>query len=327
MSASVASAPPPSALRTAMAASVASILFGASVVATRYVVAQTNPVSLAFLRYFIASACLLPVLVRVVRAGMPRRDLAAIAAMGAIVFGVFPWAFTAALTYLPSSRVAILISTNPLLTLVVSRLMGYERLTAPKIAGQALAFAGLWIALRQSSGDAVTTSDTWRGIALTLVTALSGAIYNVYSRPYLKRYPPLHVTTLSMIAGTLFLAPMAASQGLFTTTPTFTTGGWLAVAFLGVFGGALGFALWIWALERSTPSRVAVFIGINPITATLLGALLLHEPVTVPFTIGMACVLGGIVLANWRPSADAVLARQADGPLLADVRHTDDTAR
>ena len=50
--------------RAMLAASLASICFGASVVATRFVVVQTDPASLAFLRYLIASCCLLPVLLR-----------------------------------------------------------------------------------------------------------------------------------------------------------------------------------------------------------------------------------------------------------------------
>ncbi len=294
---------PTSSISAAIAASFASIIFGASVVATRFVVVQTRPVSLAFLRYFIASVCLLPVLRQVWRAGMPRRDVVGICLLGALFFGIFPWVFSASLTYLPSSRVAILIATTPLLTLIVSRLKGYEHLTATKIAGQLLAFVGLWIALHKSSGTTTTTTaDAWRGIGLALLTAACGSVFNVYSRPYLKTYPPLRVSALAMAAGACFLAPIAASQGLFTTAPTFTTGGWLAVAFLGVLGGALGFALWIWALQRSTPSQVAVFIGLNPVTATLLGAVLLDEPITLLFVIGMACVLGGIILANWRPA-------------------------
>ena len=288
-------------LGAAVAASVASIVFGASVVATRFVVVQTQPVSLAFLRYFIASLCLLPVLYQVKRAGMPRRHLVGICLLGVLFFGIFPWSFSASLMYLPSSRVAVLIATTPLLTLVVSRLKGYEQLTAPKIAGQVLAFTGLWIALHKTTdATAMTLSDTWRGIGLALLTAVCGSVFNVYSRPYLKAYPPLRVSALAMAAGALFLAPIAASQGLFTTAPSFTAGGWMAVAFLGVLGGAFGFALWIWALQRSTPSQVAVFIGLNPVTATLLGAQLLNEPITLLFIIGMACVLGGIVLANWR---------------------------
>ena len=71
---------------------------------------------------------------------------------------------------------------------------------------------------------------------------------------------------------------------------------------LSVFGGALGFSLWIWALQRSTPSQVAVFIALNPVTAVLLGAVLLHEPITAFFLTGLVCVIGGIALANWRPA-------------------------
>jgi drug/metabolite transporter (DMT)-like permease len=292
-----------SALGAAIAASTASIVFGASVVATRFVVAQTQPVSLAFLRYLIASVCLLPVLYQVWLARMPRRDVIGICMLGALFFGIFPWSFSASLTYLPSARVAVLIATTPLLTLIVSRIKGYEQLTAPKILGQVLAFAGLWIALHRSHDATATSSDTWRGIFLALLTAVCGSIFNVFSRPYLRAYPPLRVSALAMAAGAVFLAPIAASQGLFTSTPAFTVGGWMAVGFLGVFGGAFGFALWIWALQRSTPSSVAVFIGLNPVTATLLGALLLDEPITLLFVIGMACVLAGIILANWRPAA------------------------
>ena len=273
-----------------------------SVVATRFVVAQTHPVSLAFLRYCLASCCLSPLLWRAWRAGMPRRDLFAISGLGALFFGIFPWSFSASLTYSPSARVAIEIATTPFITLLVSRLRGYDRITQPKVIGQLLAFAGLFIALSRSAAAGADTSRQWLGDLCIAVTVTCGALYNVFSRPYLKRYPALHVTAISMTASALFLAPIAASQGLFSALPSFTSAGWLAVVFLGTFGGAVGFALWIWALERSTPSRVAVFITLNPITAILLGALVLHEPITTPFLVGLVLVLSGIIVANWRPA-------------------------
>ena len=69
-------------------------------------------------------------------------------------------------------------------------------------------------------------------------------------------------------------------------------------SFLGTLGGAVGFGLWTWALQRSTPSRVAVFLALNPITAIALGALLLGEPVTIRLLLGLAAVLAGIQLAS-----------------------------
>ena len=278
-------------VRAALAASIASICFGASVVATRFVVAQTQPVSLAFMRYLIASTCLLPILWQVKRNAPAKRDLLSMAALGVVFFGVFPWSFSASLTYSPSSRVAVELATMPLITLIISRLRGYDRITTAKLVGQLLAFGGLFIALLPAAGAAAAgaqapASKVWIGDVLTLVTALCGAIYNVFSRPLLKRYPPLHVTTVSMCAGLLFLAPIAAGKGVFSAPPVFTPTAWVALFFLGIFGGALGFALWIWALQKSTPSRVAVFIALNPITAITLGSLLLHEPVSTRFLIG-----------------------------------------
>lgn len=301
-------------LRTGVAAAVATICFGASVVATRFVVAQTQPVSLAFMRYFIASICLVPVVWFMMRRSpartpMPLSDRLAIAALGVTFFGVFPWTFSAALTHSPSSRVAVELATMPLLTLLISRLRGYDRITVANLAGQLLAFLGLVIALRPAAAAAAATSASggtvWMGDVLTAIATLCGAIYNVFSRPYLKRYPPIHVTTLSMIAGVLFLAPVAATQGMFTSWPTFTPTGWLAVVFLGTLGGALGFALWIWALQRSTPSRVAVYIALNPLTAITLGVLLLNEHVSFAFIVGFFLVVAGIMLTNRRPAAGA----------------------
>ena len=284
------------------AAAIASICFGASVVATRYAVSQIEPVSLAFLRYVIAVACLSPMARGFVRRSMPRRDMLAIGALGALFFGVFPWSFSAALTYIPSSRVAIELATMPLLTLLVSRMRGYDQLAPRTLLGQLLAFVGVAFALRSPASSHAAVPNAWIGDALVGVTACCGAIYNVLSRPYLKRYSPMHVTAMSMAAGVVFLAPFAVSHGVVTAAAALSRSAWFAVIFLGAIGGALGFFLWIWALERSSPSRVAVFFPLNPITAIVLSAVLLHEPVTRQFVVGLCAVLGGIVLANLRSS-------------------------
>lgn len=241
---------------------------------------------------------------------MPRRDLLAISALGVLFFGLFPWSFSAALVHLPSSRVATIIATTPLVTLVLSHMRGVERITMTMALGQLVALAGLYFALGSAStlptsgqGSAAATAGNSMvlGVALTFFAVLCGALYNVLSRPYLKRYPPLHVSAISMAAGTLALALPAGLRGVFAHAPHFTGTGWAAVLFLGTFGGAVGFALWIWALQRSTPSRVAVFLALNPVTATLLGALLLGEFITWRFVFGLACVIASISLANRRP--------------------------
>jgi drug/metabolite transporter (DMT)-like permease len=69
--------------------------------------------------------------------------------------------------------------------------------------------------------------------------------------------------------------------------------------FLGVFGGAIGFFLWTFALTRLTPTQVAIYINLNPLVAIVLAAALLAERLTAAFAAGFGLVLLGVLLVNW----------------------------
>lgn len=284
-----------------LAAAVACICFGASVVATRYVVPQTTPVVLAFMRYVIGSLSMFALLRGRAFAPMPRRDRGQVVLLGVLFFGLFPWSFSASLTHLPAATVALIVATNPLVTLALSVLRGTERLTLRMVIGQLLALAGIVLAIDPARAAALQTtpgSNPWLGYALAFTTVICGSIYNVWSRPMLLRYPSALVTSWAMVAGVVSLAPLALMQGLGAHTRTISSNGWLAVWFLGTLGGAVGFGLWSYALRRSTPSRVAVFLALNPISAIALGVLLLGEPITVRLILALVAVLAGINLAT-----------------------------
>ncbi|MBL0940848.1 MAG: EamA family transporter [Gemmatimonadaceae bacterium] len=296
-----------------LAAAVACICFGASVVATRYVVPQTTPIVLAFMRYVIASVCMFALLRGRALEPMPWRDRRQVAALGALFFGLFPWSFSASLTHLPAATVALIVATNPLVTLAMSVLRGTERLSTRMVIGQLLALAGIVLAIDPARAAAVQTTpgtNPWLGYALAFTTVLCGSFYNVWSRPLLLRYPSALVTSWAMVAGVLSLAPLTLMQGIMTSTSTITPSGWLAVLFLGTLGGAVGFGLWSYALRRSTPSRVAVFLALNPISAIALGVVLLGEPITARLLLALVAVLAGIQLATRMPAQ--VAARQSE---------------
>ena len=140
--------------------------------------------------------------------------------------------------------------------------------------------------------------DAWLGELAVFAGALCGAACSVCYRPYLRRYPALPVSALAMLAAIVFLTVPAAGEGFFRALPPrLTTGGWLAVLFIGVGSGA-GYYLWLWALARASATRVAVFLALSPVSAVGLGALLLGEPITAVAVLGLACVAGGLWLAH-----------------------------
>jgi drug/metabolite transporter (DMT)-like permease len=105
------------------------------------------------------------------------------------------------------------------------------------------------------------------------------------------------VSALAMLSSVGFLALLAAAEGFFDAWPGFTTGGWLAILFIGASSG-IGYYLWLWALNHTTPTKVTVFLALSPITATLLGAVLLAEGLSTMALMGLIGVALGLWLAH-----------------------------
>jgi len=278
-----------------MAAVLSSAIGGTAVVATRYVMGVIDPLTLGALRFGIGFILLLPIAL-LQRAAWPgRRDWAAVAGLGLLFFALFPILFNAALIYTTAARGALALSTLPLLTLLVGALLGVEQLTFRKTLGVLMAMSGVALALL--SGLATVPSGAWRGDLLMIGAALCMALYNVWSRPFIRRSGPIPFATAGMGVGALCLIIVAALRGGFAPLAAFGVPQWSAVAYLGVFGGAVTFFLWAFALGRASPTRVAISVTVNPITASLFGAALLGEAISWNLVAGLVTVFAGIWLA------------------------------
>ena len=72
----------------------------------------------------------------------------------------------------------------------------------------------------------------------------------------------------------------------------------LPIFLLATFAGALAFILWVLALERATPTRVANTMTVNPLAAGLLATQLVGEPITPNLVLGLVAVFAGIWIAT-----------------------------
>jgi drug/metabolite transporter (DMT)-like permease len=80
---------------------------------------------------------------------------------------------------------------------------------------------------------------------------------------------------------------------------------WIAAAWLGIGGGALAFILWVMALQRASPTRVASTMAVNPMAAALLASSLVGEPITIDLILGLIAAFAGI----WIATAEGQLLR------------------
>jgi drug/metabolite transporter (DMT)-like permease len=281
---------------------VAAVLFGSSVVAVRVAVQEVPPLSLAVLRFGQGGLLLVFVLLLVGGRDVLRvkwRDLPLLVLLGAIFFAVFPVTFNASLRLIEASRGALLLATIPLWSALLARISRSERLAPRQVVGVLISLAGVGLALAERGVGGQGGLGTLAGDALMLVTALCGAAYGVLAQRAFARYAALTVTAYAMVLGTLLLLPAAVAEGLVGVFPQLDRQTVALLVFLGVFGGALGFFLWTFALTRLTPTQVAVYINLNPLVAILLAAVLLAERLTIVFATGFGAVLVGVLLVNW----------------------------
>jgi drug/metabolite transporter (DMT)-like permease len=279
-----------------LAAMLSSAIGGSSVAATRYVVGMTDPMTLGALRFGIGFLGLLPIALWQRQPWPPRADWPAVAGLGALFFGLFPILFNASLIFTTAARGALALSTLPLLTMLVAALLKVEALTPRKSLGVVIAMAGVALALL--TGLASAPAGAWRGDLLMVGAALCMALYSVWSRPFIKRSGPVTFTTMGMAVGATALIAISAASGGLRLLASAGTEQWLAFLYVGLAGSTLAFFLWSFALGRTTPTRVAISVTVNPVVAAIVGALLLGEPVGWNVIVGLAAVLVGIGIAT-----------------------------
>ena len=290
----------PSERNGVLAAIVSSTCGGLTGAVTRYAVGATDPVTLAAFRFGIAFLLILP-LTLALRAHWPRgRDWLGVAALGILFFAVFFVFYNRSLEMTTAARGSLALSMLPLVTMLVAALLGREALTARKTLGVLIAVAGAAAALLGGLQDA--PPGAWRGDLLMFGATLIMAFYTVWSRPLMQRSSRLGFLAAGMGFGSAASALLAWQKGGWALTQSYSAAQWAAVAFIGIVGGALAFYLWVYALERTTPTRVANTMSVNPIAASLLAAVLVHEPLGLNLALGIAAVALGIWLASTTPA-------------------------
>jgi len=283
-------------VRGVLIAVVSSALGGTAAAVTRYLVSDADPLTLSILRWGIGFLCVPPVALGFGVRWPRREDWLGIAALGLGFYGLFFILYNIAMGCTTAARASLALATLPLQTMVVGAVLGVERLTVRKTAGVLIAMLGVLGAL--ATGLSAAPDGAWRGELIMNGAVLCMAFYNVWSRPFIARSSALGFLAVGMGAGAAALLIAGLLTGRGEVLAAFGPAQWLAGAYLGIAGGALAFILWVMALQRASPTRVANTMTVNPMAAALLASVLVAEPITVDLAAGLAGVCAGIWLAS-----------------------------
>ena len=278
-----------------------SILWGGSFFFASVALRELPPLTLVALRVGIAAAILNLVLAaRGQRMPRSRAVWTAFLGMGAlnnaVPFCLIAWGQT----HIASGLAAILNATTPLWTVVLAHLLTRdERMTASKAAGVLIGFAGVAVML----GPALLTelgADALAQLAV-LAAAVSYALAGIYGRRFRAMgVPPFATAAGQVTASTLLLAPLALVVDRPWALPAPGSSTIAAVLGFAALSTALAYILYFRLLATVGATNLLLVTFLIPVSAILLGVLLLDERLEPRQIVGMALIGAGLAAIDGR---------------------------
>jgi drug/metabolite transporter (DMT)-like permease len=229
------------------------------------------------------------------------RDWRVFAYLGAFNVVLFIGAQTFAVLLLPSGTAAVLIYLQPILVGVLAWTVLGEPLTATKVVGLLLGFAGI---VAVSSGGLIDAAGevTLLGVVSGVASALFWALGTVGFKRYEARIATLWAVALPFLAGGAVLTTLGLFWERFSDISW--TGPFVSSVLYSAFvGTGLAWLLFFGLVRAGEASRVASFIFVVPLAAIVIGAVVLDETLGLSLLASAALIVSGIYLVNRTPRA------------------------
>ena len=278
------------------------LIWGSTWFAIRVGLESLPPFFSAGMRYVIAAGIVAGLAIaQGIRPPTARRVHAALLALGLLAFALSFGAVYWGEQYVPGGLAAVIFATHPLLvSLVASRVLPDEALTARKLAGILLGFAG--VAVLMLDDVALDHPLAPIGAAVIVISPLTAAVVNVGVKRFGTNLHVFNLTALPMFYGGV------AMLGLSLLTEDWSRVSWTpsavgSVLYLAIFGSTIAVVAYYSLLKRVPVSRLALMSYAFPVVAVVIDVAIADERFGARAWLGSALVLLGVVVAGVRRRA------------------------
>jgi len=202
------------------------------------------------------------------------------------------------LDFTTAARGTLMINTMPFWVLLGAHFFLGERITPIRLAGVALAFAG--VALVFSDELSLPDASALTGDLICLAAGmLWGATTIVIKATRLATARPEKTLLYQLVVSSIMVIPLIPLGGPILRDPGLLSTG--SLLFQAVFIVAFTYLLWFWLVRRYPASGLTSFTFLSPVHGVILGGLLLNEPLSVNIFIALGLIAAGLLLVN-RPA-------------------------
>jgi len=271
-------------------------LWGSSFSAMRITLQDLNPSAVMFCRLFIAFVCIIPISGKLFPKSYQKGDWKILIPMVLFQPCLYFLFESNALIFTTSSQAGIISACLPLMVAAAAWLFLSETINIKTFFGLVLSISGV-VFLTIFQNKQANAPNPVLGNFLEMGAMTSACANIILIKKLSLRYDTWSLTGMQVCAGTLFFLP--GIKYIYTADPSI----WslklvLLLFYLGVCVSFFSFGLYNWGISKIEASRASIFINLIPVTAILLGWLILDETLNSRQIIAAFIVISGVFLSN-----------------------------
>jgi drug/metabolite transporter (DMT)-like permease len=226
-----------------------------------------------------------------------KKDLPLFIGCGLTGIAINQLLFIKGLSITYSIHASLLMLCTPLLITISAFFFLQEKLTISVIAGLIIGITGA-VFLITSKENSGTGANIILGDTLITLNAISYTFYFILVKPLMTRYTPIQVLRWAFTFGTLFILPFGWVEFVEAPWASFSGIELAAIAFVVVGATFIAYLLNIYGLHHLQASATGTYIYLQPIFATAVAVLFLHEKLTAVKIISALMIFTGVYLVQ-----------------------------
>jgi drug/metabolite transporter (DMT)-like permease len=278
------------------------LAWGGTFIAAKYAVIDASIEVSALLRFGVASIVLLLIL-KLQLGRLPRlntQQLYYIVLLGLTGVALYNLFFFFGLQTVEAGRGALIITSNPLWVALGSVWFFLQRFGWINIIGFLICILGVAIVLSRGHLGILFSQGVALGELSLLACALSWAAYTLLGKRLMNSSSPLQplaLVTYSCVSGSLLLLLWIIVSGQ-TVRLHNSLDLWLSISYLALLGTVAGFVWYFQGVQQIGAASASVFVFFVPVSAIIMGHLILNEALTLSLFTGATLIIGGVAMVN-----------------------------
>lgn len=264
-------------------------LFGTMEVALKIGGGDFDPLQLTFLRFIIGGFIILPLAIRELKANdtkLTGSQFAYLTGLGILAIPISMLLFQLGIMNCNAATASVLISINPIFTMIFAHYMADEKITKVKGIGILFGLIGTIFMIRPWN---LQPGNTVIGIVFMLLASLTFALYTVIGKKSVKEIGIMAQTSISFIMGSLALLVIILVMG--KPVMAGVAEHILLVGYVGIFVTGIGYLAYFIAIKHSDATTGSIAFFIKPAIAPFMAVIFLHENILWNTYVGILFIL------------------------------------